>query len=372
MALIKFDLATAADDGAICDLLREVALPGPIRLAYGRDPSYWAGAAIEGPLHQVMVGRDAQGRIVGMGSRAVRDLYLGGRPRPVGYMSHLRVDPRVVWGAALPKVLARGWHFYRSLHADGRVPYYLLSLVEGESPLLRLFAAGLNHWPTLAPVGHLVTYSVVARRTSLPALPVSVHLRRATPADLPAIAACLARNGARRAFTPVWCAGDLCRPDSTPGLEPEHFWLAQRGEEIVGCVARWDQQRWKQTWVRGYAPRLRTLRPWINLAARFALVPRLPPVGMTLRHSFASHWAVDHDHVEVAAVLLGAVVNDAAAAGDDYLMVGLDPAHPFGPVVRRCRHVPYRTALYLATWGEDVAALPQGPVGQIGAEIAIL
>ena len=371
MPPVEFDLATPADDAAIGALLRTTALPGAIRLAYARDPSYFAGAGIEGPFHQVMVGRDPAGRIVGMGSRAVRELYVGGRALPVGYMSHLRVAPDVEWGAGLPKVLARGWRFYRALHADGRAPYYLISLVAGESPARRLFCAGLRDWPTLTPVGSLVTYSIAARRVTPPRLPSGVGLRRATPDDLPAIAACLARNGPRRTFTPVWTCDTLCRPDTTPGLLPHHFWLAVQGDRIVGCLARWDQQPWKQTVVQGYAPLLGRLRPWVNLAARVGLAPRLPPVGGTLRHSFAALWAVDDDDAAVGAGLLAAVIADAAAAGDDYLMVGLDPSHPLGPVVTRYRHVPYRTEIHLATWGTD-PGLPAGAVGQIGPEIAVL
>jgi hypothetical protein len=317
-----------------------------------------------------MVGRNPAGHVVGLGSRAVRDLYVNGEPQPVGYMSHLRVDPGFGWGAALPSVLGRGWRFYRELHQDGRTPYYLLSLVEGEHAAPRMLRAGLRDWPRLTPVGHLTTYSVVARRTRVPVLPKGVSLRRGTRADLPAIAACLDRSGRRRTFSPVWRAEELCHPDFTPGLAAEHFWLAEREGVVMGCVARWDQQPWKQTIVLGYAPRLRRLRPWVNLAAQIGLAPPLPQVGATIRHSFASHWAADGDDVEVAAALFAAVLNDAAGAGDDYLMVGLDPAHDFTAVLKAHRHVPYRTALYLATWDGEVY-LP-GRVNQVGAEIAVL
>ncbi len=300
----------------------------------------------------------------------MRELYVDGTPQPVGYMSHLRVDPNFAWGAALPKVLAKGWRFYRSLHADGRVPYYLLSLVEGESTALRLFQAGLREWPTLHPVGRLVTHSVAVRRVALPTLPAGVSLRRATLTDVPEVAACLARNGARRNFTPVWCADDLCHFERTPGLQAHNFWLAARDGAVIGCVARWDQQHWKQTIVRSYASPLKQLRPVVNAAAQLGLAPPLPAVGKPIRHSFASHWAVDDDDPSIGACLFAAVMGDAAAAGDDYLMVGLDPTHPLCAVVKRHRHVPYRTTLYLAMW--DAVSMVDIPTVQIGAEIAVM
>jgi hypothetical protein len=148
--------------------------------------------------------------------------------------------------------------------------------------------------------------------------------------------------------------------------------VVERASQVVGTVARWNQQRFKQTVARGYDEVWRRARPYINLIARFGFAPHLPAIGEAVRHSFASHWAVDDDDPLVAAALLAAVYNSAVQAGDHYLMVGLDSEHPLTKLMRSYRLVVYATQLFLATWGDEVA-LARGMDGrQMGAEIALL
>jgi hypothetical protein len=342
-------------------------------LSYEREPSFWAAAAIEGPDHQTLIARSKDGRAVGMGSRSVRSLYVNGEPTTVGYMSQMRVDPRFAWGAALPKVLAQGWRFYRQLHEDGRVPYYLVSLVANDGVAFRMMTLGLPDWPVLHTVGGLLTYGLYVRRTRpVPSLPHKTVLRRATPDDRDAIAACLARNGCRRQLTPVWEACALGNANQTPELHLGDFWLVERGSQVVGTLARWNQRRLKQTVVRGYGQPWLKVRSLVNAAARVGLAPRLPAVGEPVRHAYASHFAVDNDDADVAAALLAAVYGDAVQAGDDYLMLGLDTEHPWTRLVRRYRRVVYATQLFLATWDEEIQMARLLDRRQMGAEIAVL
>jgi hypothetical protein len=300
-------------------------------------------------------------------------LYVNGEVRPVGYMSQLRVDHDFAWGVALPKVLAQGWRYFRQLHADGHTPYYVVSLVAGGGAGWRMMTMGLPEWPTLHAVGGLLTYSLSVRRVrSVPRLSGGTALRRGQEGDRSAIAECLARNGRRRQFSTVWEADALGNPQVTPDLSLENFWIAERGSQVLGTVARWNQQRFKQTVVRGYDDQWLMARPYINFAARFGLAPRLPAIGEQIRHSFASHFAVDDDDPQIGAALLCAAYNDAVKAGDDYLMVGLDMEHPFTLLARRYRRVVYATQLFLAAWGDEVALTRQVDGRQMGAEIAVL
>jgi hypothetical protein len=291
----------------------------------------------------------------------------------VGYMSQMRVDPSFAWGIALPKALAQGWQFFRQLHQDGLTPYYLVSLVAGKSVGWRMMTLGLPEWPTLHAVGGLLTYAIHVRRArAIPRLGGGLLLRRATEHDRAAIGECLSRNGRRRQFTPVWEAGALGDPTVTPDLSLADFWLVERASQVVGTAARWNQQRFKQSVVRGYEEPWLRMRPYINIAARLGLAPHLPAVGEPVRNSFASHFAVDNDDPEVAAALLAALYNSAVEAGDDYFMLGLDTDHPFTKLVRRYRRVVYATQLFLAGWGDEVEQARTLDGRQMGAEIALL
>jgi hypothetical protein len=378
VALVCFDLATAADDAALRRILAANAMPGMISLSFEREPSYFAAAALEGPFHQTMVGRTQDGAVVGMGSRAVRLLHVNGEALPVGYMSLLRVDPGFAWGAALPKVLTAGWGFYRALHDDGRAPYYLVSVMEGNHAAERLLTAGLAGWPRLHPVTRWMTHALaVSRPRALPALPPGLHLAQGQAAHLEGIVQCLHRVGAQRCFAPVWSAADLAGDHALPGLSVTDFWVVHQENEVVGCASRWNQQGVKQTVVRGYGGTLRWVRPFINTAARLQAGPMLPPVGEPVHHVYLSHLAAatgdaDLDR-QVRITLLAAVYNAAAAAGDQFLMVGAAADDPFNDHVRRhYRTIALPSRLFLAYWkdgAEAVAAVDGRPVG---VEIALL
>jgi hypothetical protein len=376
MPLVDFRLAVegdARDDADLRRLLRENPLPGELHLSYEREPSFWAGAGIEGPLRQTMIVRTVDGRVVGMGSRSVRLLYVNGEAQPVGYMSQMRVDPNFAWGIALPKVLALGWRFFRQLHEDRCTPYYLVSLVAGESVGRRMMTLGLREWPKLHAAGGLLTYALsLWRARPNPRLATGMILRRGREDDRAAIAECLSRNQKRRQFAPVWQATELGDPQVTPALHIEDFWLVEQSSRVVGTLARWNQQPFKQQVVRGYDELWLRLRLYVNLAARFGLAPRLPAIGEAVRSSFASHLAVDDDNPEVAAALLAAVHNSALEAGDDYLLLGLDTNHPFTRLARSFRRVVYATQLFLAAWGEEEELTRQLDGRQMGAEIALL
>jgi hypothetical protein len=374
MSPFNFRLAVEGDaqeDAALRHLLRVNALPGEIRLSYEREPSYWAGAGLEGPTHQTMIVQDGAGRAVGMGSRSVRRLYVNGEVQPVGYLSQMRVDPTYAWGMALPRALTAGWRFMRELHTDGRAPYYVVSLVAGESVAFRMMTLGLSDWPKLRAVGGLLTYALAVRRArTLPRLGSGMQLRRAHIDDRAAIASCLMRNGCRRHFAPVWEADEIGDAAHTPDLALKNFWVVERDAQVVGTLARWDQSRFKQQIVRGYDERWLGVRRWVNWAARLGLAPHLPAVGERVRLAFASHLAVDNDDLQVGAALLAAVYNDAVQAGDAYLMVGLDSEHPLTKTVRRYRRLVYATQLFVATWDDEKPPTLDGR--QMGAEIAIL
>jgi hypothetical protein len=133
----------------------------------------------------------------------------------------------------------------------------------------------------------------------------------------------------------------------------------------------------KQIVVRGYGGTLRRTRPLINAAARIAGGPMLPPVGEPVRHGYLSHLAAAtgdaNRDCQVRETLLAAVYNAAAAAGDQFLMVGAAADDPFNDHVRRhYRTIALSSRLYLAYWEEDAEAVAAVDGRPVGVEIALL
>ncbi len=330
---LAIETARPGDDAAIRELLRRHPMGDAIRLALEREPSAWLAAGVEGERHHTVVARDrATGRIVGMGSRAVRRAWVDGRPVRLGYLAQLRRIPELR-GRAL---LAEGYAACEATRRLDELPFDLTTIVADNRAARRLLERGLPELPVYRPWAELVTLTLPATRRARPLPP---WIAPAAAADLPAIAACLERNLRRYQFAPAWTAADLADPVHARGLAPEDFLLARDpGDppgQVRGCLALWDQRGFKQVVVRGYAPALGRLRPLVNLAAALAGRPRLPPPGSALALGFLSHLAVDGDDPETAVALIAAARARAAARGIELLSLGLARANPMLPAVRR-------------------------------------
>jgi hypothetical protein len=374
MPPFTFGLAIPADDAALRRLLRENPIPGTITLTFEREPSYFGAAVVEGPFQQTIVARDgATGMIVGMGSRAVRPLTVNGQVMPVGYMSQLRIDGRYGWGAAVGRVVRQGFAFYRQLHADGRTPFYLLSLVADNHAAERLLRAGLPHGPYFRPYATLHTYAIATRRKR-PPLPLPGNLHLVTGADcwLPAIVACLQRCALRQQFAPWWAEETLFHAAHTPGLRPEDFVLAVQGDEVVGCLACWDQSQFKQTVVRGYQGLLGQARPLWNVITPLTGWPTLPPPNTALKHGYVSHLAVANDHPMVFAALLRHAHSVAVERRYQFLMLGLAAADTKNRLMRAYQTLCYPSQITIAAWDEDLEAVAGLDDRPLGVEIALL
>ena len=374
MSFATLRLATPADDPALRHLLRENPIPGAISLSYEREPDYFRAAAADGILSQTIVGIENEtGQCRGMGTRVVQPMYVNGMVQSVGYMSHLRMDTQVEWGLSLARWVARGFQKFCELHADGRVPYYLMSVIADDTSARRLLTSNLPGMPHAREYARMFTHAIAPRhiRPQLP-LPNGITLERGTSAHLPELIACLRRYGQRRQFCPVWTSENLFS-SQTPILHPEDFLLAVRGSQVLGCLALWDQTPFKQTVVRGYQGKMARWRSAINILAHFLDIPHLPPVGASLSYCFVSHLAVDDDDPRVFQCLLRAAYNETLRRGFDYFLIGLAEFNPLRAVLTKSYlHITYPSQVYLMAWEDGLEAVAQVDGRVPGLEIAKL
>jgi hypothetical protein len=362
-------VARESDDAEIRRLLRDNPLEGAIRVSLEGEPNGFLTAAIQGDIHQILVGRDeASGRLLGMGSRAVMQAYMNGRASGLGYLSQLRLDRG---HRGMGSLLKAGYAKLRALHEDGAAPFYVTTIIEDNRSARRLLEAGLAGLPTyrlLEPYVTLVLPVARGRARRPPGLSVD----RAGPGDLEEIVACLQRNASRYQFAPHWTREDLVSEQRTRDLRPEDFYLARRGDRVVGCLALWDQRGFKQAVVRGYHGTLRLMRPMINLVAPWLKSPRLPPPGTRLHNAFLSHVAVDDDEHIVLLALVDAAREGARARHLDYLTVGFARRSPLLDALGRVgRHREYVSLIYVVHWEDGVEAVGRldGRIPQLEAAI---
>jgi hypothetical protein len=371
MSRIEFRLATRVDDPDIRQLLRKNPLQGEICVSLEREPDAFLAGSVEGEQHHTIVARDgAEGSLVGMASRSVYSGFLNGESCRIGYLSQLRVDREYRGRAGL---LSRGYALMRSLRTPEDSPFDITTIIADNRPARRVLGAGLPDLPTYRQLEAFTTLVVPVWRRAKTKPPEDVRIERGSLETIEAIAGCLERNRSRYQFPPRWTAVDLLSPERSRGLAPRDFFVALRSDTVVGCLALWDQSSFKQIVVRGYGPRMRRLRPWVDIGARLLGAPRLPEPGWPISHTYVSHVAVDDDRQDVFASLVARAYNEARAQRRDCLVVGFAERHPFLNVLKRhYRPWAYSSIIYMVDWDRttDTTVALDGRIPHL--EVALL
>ena len=354
MSRYRVELATPADDADLRRVLAETPMPGRITVSFRREPSYFDAAVVEGRSCQVVAARDcAAGRIVGFGARSIGERYVNGALEPVGYLSSLRL----LQGHRNRGLVARGYKFFRKLHADGLARLYLTTIAEGNRVALNILTSGRAGLPSYHFLGRYYTVAIPTSRCRAVHRPHgAVCIRQANAQDLPAVLGFLEAVGPRRQFFPRRQACDFFMPDAVfRDLTPADVLLAYRNGSLVGTLAGWDQHRFRQTVVHGYHWPWNWLRPLYNRWAGWRGRPRLPGPGDTFRYLTAALPVIADDDHDVFALLLETLMDRARASGWDYLLLGLYESDPLLPVVHRYRATWYTTRVYVVCWDDSQA-----------------
>jgi hypothetical protein len=354
----RFELATPADDEDLRRVIAETAMPGRIQVAFRREPSFFAAAVVEGHATQVVAARDTTtGRIVGFGCRSLRNVYVNGQPRQVGYLSGLRLlaEHRSIG------LVARGFAFFRQLHADGKAGFYLTTIAEDNRATMNVLLGGRAGLPRYHDFGRYLTAVVSTKRGRSNA---TGDVRPATEKELKDVLAFWQSQGPTRQFFPAYQTDDFRTDGALRGLAASDVLVARVDGAIVGTLALWDQRPFRQIIVAGYDGVIRAVRPWYNAWAAIRGAPRLPPRGSTVDCLVAAALVVIEGRQDIVAALFDRALAVAAQRGVSRVSIGLHESDPLLATVRRYPARWYATRLFLACWedGEtEIAALDQRP-----------
>jgi hypothetical protein len=359
MSQYRFEVATPEDDEDLRHILAATPMEGQIAVAFRREPSWFAGAVVDGRFRQVVACRDLRtGRLIGFGCRSVREVFINGRPGLVGYLSSLRVLPE----HRNLGLIARGYAVFRKLHGDGRVPFYLTTIAAGNRTALNVLTSGRAGLPAYYPAGAYDTVAVALPRRRKATTAGKVSVRSAKAEDLTALLEFLAAAGPRRQFFPRLEANDFLSPEGAMrGLSFDQLLLAERGGRLVGTLAGWDQHSFRQTVVYAYRGWLRCVGPLYNACAWLMGWPGLPRPGDAFHYLMGALLVVAEDDENVFATLLEVLRCRAAGGPWTHLLVGLHEADPLLRVLRRYQAACYRTHLFLVCW-------PDGEQARVGVD----
>ncbi len=366
---LTFAAATDATEPGLRRLLRDNPLTGDIHLSLEREPNAFHAAGISGDTFQMMLASGGEPQhVIGSGGRFELEAWINGAPQRIGYFGELRAEGGL---RVRRKLLFGSYRKMREFHDAGSVEFYLTTIIEDNERARRLLEAGLGDMPTYRPLESMITFTIPARLGARRAT-ARQTVRQAVAADRTAIIARLAAHGAQYQFHPVWTREVMGSATRCRGLDIGDFLVLTDQDDMRGCLALWDQRSFKQTVIRGYAPKLRRTRPVFNLVAPFIGRPRLPGPGARLESAFLSHLAVDDDGESLVA-LIAAACERALRRGIDYVMLGMAMRHPLAAVVRKrfpCHE--YVSMIYVVFWedGKQAADALDGRLPH--PEVAIL
>lgn len=348
-ARFQISLADHTDDAELRRRMARDKMQGSMELSFRREPDYFLGCGVQGFQSQIMKCTDSQtGRIVGLGARHTKHLFVNGVTTQVGYLSDLRGDPDV----RKRTLLARGYAFLRELHDADHLPLYFSIILGGNDEAVANITTARAGLPTYESRGRILTPAIHLDRHKPEQLCDGVSIRKATASVMPQVFEFLNRENANKQLAPSY-------HDETPGspqlfgLAPEDFYVAYRGEQIVGCVAAWDQSGFRQTHVESYSGSLRTLRPFYNIAAHISSLHALPAPGEKVPYLYLSMIATEDNRKDIFAALLRTVYRDQRGRGYHFLIAGLHEQDPLSQVLEDYRSIDAGGTLYLIYYPED-------------------
>jgi len=358
--------ATPRDDPEINRLLGQRPMGRHLRITLERAPSPCAAGRVEGHRHAIVLLRDRDDdSLVGMGSRAVRDVFYNGEIRKLGYLGNLRAAES---RRGLKRLMA-GFDGIRATRRADELPFDLTSIASDNLPARRLLQGGLKQLPRYRPLAELSTFILPGGGARGAA---SASLAR--PEDLPEIVSLLNRYNRGFQFAHRYCEQELLSPTRSPGLDVTDFIVLRERNRIVACLALWDQRAFKQTVVKSYAPWLGLARPLINLGRSCLGKPSFPRPPQVLPMAFLSHFAMPDPDRDRLAAMLGTAKRLAQVRGIRYLAIGFCDRHPCHELLRDgFKHQRYASTLFCVDWGDAAVAAgpdPDGPVPH--PEVALL
>lgn len=340
-----FAFAGPADEAELRALLRRSPTAGSARLAFTREPDYFAADGLAGSRDKTLIHRSGED-LDGIGRLAALELHRDGEPRQMAYLGELRLDPGVRGRA---RVLREGYAALREW-AEGQAPDGCFTSIAAENERARrvLENGGRLGLPAYVPITRLFTRLIPVRAAG--AAPSSGE----NPEGIgeTELTEFLQREAKKAQLTLTW---DAARWPALRrhGLHPGDFVLVREGNRpggrLVAAGAVWDLRAFRQVVVDGYSGFLRRAWPLLRFLARLRLSPALPAPGETLAQGMIFGAAVEEPRHW--APLLRGLLQAAAKKGLRWLVIAREERDPELAQLRRLVAArEYATRLFEVCW----------------------
>ena len=342
--------ARAVDDAGRRALLAGVAMDTDLSLSVRRSPTVDAMYALHATAWESWVVAGRNDNIEGMGSVLVRDGYVDGVLGKVGYLGDLRFSTRAEGRHLLDRAFGP---ILSGVRERFDCNYFLTAIIASNARARRALTVQTERSAKHGRPRYtlLREFDIRSLHLVLPRFrPSALGVRRATAADIPAVAQLLYEDARRRPFGYPMTETELRRRFRTwPGLTIGSFHLAEAAGQIVGCVAPWDAAPVKQTVVAGYSGAMSRVRLMHDAAARVLRRPVLPKPEEPFCYQYLTHLAVPSNDKNVLRALLTSAYSSARRAGFHFLSACAPVGDPLDEAYRGYLATNLRAQLYVVT-----------------------
>lgn len=338
-----FSLAGEKDDPDLRKLLASSLMEGRITVTFEREPEYFLGCSTMGHSGKVLIAREEKsGELAMTAATAVRDLFVNGEVRPVGYLGQLRVAP-AYQGLMLP---SRGMTFLQLQHADTEADMWLAAIADQNGTARTVFVDHpRNSFPRLRRAAGIKTLGIILKKKK-GKKSTGYSIERGSRKNLEEIVAFLNSWGRNKQFFPAYSEDDFLQNTLTRSFSLFDFILLRKGGTIVGTAGLWDQSDYKQTVIQGYHGALHILKPVYNLFTPLLGTPPLPDRGEKLNSAYASFICLQNNNPSIFRILLEELCILTRERGFHFLMLGLSELDQLLPAAQDLPHISYESSLY--------------------------
>jgi len=341
---IKIEFAKKSDDKDLRKLMKEITIPGNFQISYQREPSFFDALAVEGYYSHVVVARKTvNNEIIGLGVRSVKQLYINGIEKKIGYLSSLRLSENYRNGF----LIAKGYKLFYQLHCKDKVDFYLSTIINDNTAAINILTKPGSILPNYYDFGQYRSSAIVLNQ-KIRNNKIGIIIRRGKPDDLSAIITFLNSEGKKKQFFPAYKITDFSDNGLLKNLNPENILLAFSGKELVGVIAAWDQNSFRQSVMTDYSKKIVAARSLYNLFSPILRLPKIPRKGGELNYFYAGLICIKNNDCEIFSLLLNRIMEENKSKYS-FLMIGMHEKDLLLKEVVKLKSIKYLSRMYIVS-----------------------
>lgn len=337
---MKSFIAAKTDDLEIRNLLANNPIPGNISLIYQKNPSFFQAVKVGNWDTKTIVIKNNSGKIVAFQTTAVRDIYLDGEIKKIGYLSNLRVDKKF----QNKGVLKIGFDFFKKIDPEIGAPFYYSTIISRNKKALNVLVKQRSDGLKFVGAGTYLTKAVLILNKKKE-VGNKYRIARGSDDNLEAVVDFLNKEGQNKNFYPHYKIDDF-GTEFLKDFKIEDFYIVYNDKEMVGVGGKWDQSNFKQNIIYDY----NFIFKFYNLAAKILKWPNIPDKGKQFKFIYLSFIAIKNNKPEILNSLIRAVYNDLIGKKYLYLVFGLHKKDPLIKSLKGFFYLTYKSKLFINYW----------------------